>query len=415
MARELSFRAEHVPAVGYRAYRLQPRCAQPAFASGVSASTTTLENDCYRLEIDAQAGVVCSLLDKETGRELVDARARHPFGALLVRDPFGSEYLSECRKSIAGHAAPLSASLRVISAAQGYPRCETTYTLYAGEKRLDMAVHLLKDPSPLLEAYLCFPFNLPNGRFRYEGPLCIIDPCTDLLPGAYADRLTVQNWVAVTDERQSVLWSSREAPVVSLAQLWPGRVSPAHSAVVRADIEHPQPSSAALRGGSIYSLLTANNFGTNFAVAQSGELLFRYSITSLPGAVSDSQAVCRAKHFHTPLPTIFTAGAGPDELPAHDSFLQIDNPSIQLLALKCAEDGRGLILRLWNTGTEAAFTTITLPALSLTGAVVTDLAEEDTPARPLCGAHSVELTLAPLAIATVRLLYQGAADHESVD
>jgi hypothetical protein len=131
---------------------------------------------------------------------------------------------------------------------------------------VDVGVHVLKDPTPLLDAHLAFPFRVPGGRFRCEGPLAVLDPGADLLPGAYADRLTVQNWVAVGDGELAVLWSSREAPVVRLARLWPGGLPPAHSAVVRKDVEHPLQEASELRGGTIYSLLAANNTGTNFFV-----------------------------------------------------------------------------------------------------------------------------------------------------
>jgi len=285
LARDLLFHADAVPALGYRTYRLRPRAEPPVFADGVTAAATTLESPRYRLELDSATGFARRILDRETGHELVDAKAAHPFGAVLVRDPHGGPEMPVLQRIEAGRGGPLSGSLCAVFATRGHPRIEVTYTLFADEKRLDVAVALLKDPTPLLETYVAFPFHMPRGRFRYEGPLCAVDPACDLLPGAYADRLTAQNWVAVSDGDQSILWSSHDAPVVSLARLWPGRVSPAHSAVIRADLVHPRQTADDLRGGAIYSLLTANNFGTNFAVSQSGALLFRYSLTSLSGEI----------------------------------------------------------------------------------------------------------------------------------
>lgn len=458
LARDLCFTAVDVPAVGYRTYRLRPRETRPVFPAKVTAAGTVLENAWYRLEIDVATGFVISLLDKETGRELVQPAAAHPFGALLVRDPYGQESLSTCVSIEPGEDGACCAVLRVRHTAPGHPQIETTYSLTDGEKRLDIAVHLLKDPTPLLEAYLAFPFHLPEklygkdlsrdgaaidatgkaefrrvyedihdrnsnagrrgeskpartktsrtvsaGRFRYEGPCCVVDPAVDLLPGAFADRLAVQNWVAVSDDDYSVLWCSREAPVVSLARLWPGRVSPAHSAVVRADLEHPRPTAEELRGGTIYSLLTANNFGTNFAVSQSGNLLFRYSLTSQAGTMDDADAARRGQQWLAGLPGIFTRHDRPRTLPPSGSFLAIDNPAVRLLTLKHAEDGRGLVLRLWNPSAEHIAMRIALLHLTPAAASLLTLAEEDTGEALPVAEHQVAVSLPARSVVTVRV------------
>ena len=308
------------------------------------------------------------------------------------------------RRGLPGDQGPLSASLCVRLSAPGQPHVEEVFTLCAGEKRVDVAGHLLKDPTPLQEAHLAFPFHLPEGRFRYEGPLAVLDPGADLLPGAYADRLTAQNWVAVGDGKLAVLWSSREAPVVSLAKLWPGRLSPAHSAVVRRDVEHPRQEAAELRGGAIYSLFTANNTGTNFAVSQSGSPLFRYSITPRAGCVSDSQAVMVGQQSLTPLQTMFTEHLGPRPLPPVGSFLSIDHPSVQLLAMKRAEDGNGVILRLWTTGSTAAQVRLSLPELNVTEARLCCLAEEDIGEAVPTGRDDLCVRIPARGVRTVRVI-----------
>lgn len=403
LARDLVFRAENVPPLGYRTYRLQPRADKPTFVGEVSVSETVVENAFYRLEVDPSTGFVRSIVDKETGRELADENADHPFGALVVRDPCGCRESAVCTGVRSAENGPVRASLRVAHRAWGHPCVETTYTLHTDEKRIDVAVGLLKDPTPLLEAYLAFPFRLPEGRFRYGGALSIIDPCRDLLPGAYADRLTVQDWVAVSDGNQSILWSSLDAPVVSLARLWPGRVSPAHSAVVRGDLQHPCQTAVDLQGGSVYSLLTANNFGTNFAVSQNGALLFRYSITTAPGELSDADAAELGRAACTSMPTIFTKHPGSRPLSTTGCFLAIDHPAVQLVTLKHAEDGNGLILRVSNTSREPVSARLELPAIAVESAALTTLTEEDTDQPAAFGPHHVDLTLAPRQVVTLRI------------
>jgi len=403
LARDLVFHANGVPAIGYRTYRLRPRAEPPVFADGVTASDTALESPFYRLELDPATGFVRSIMDRESGRELVDANAAHPFGAVLVRDPYGGPQMPMLQRIETARGGPLSGSLRAVFATRGHPRIEVTYTLFAREKRLDVAISLLKDPTPLLEVYAAFPFDMPRGRFRYEGPLCVVDPGRGLMPGAYADRMNVQNWVAVSDGARSILWSSHDTPVVSLARLWPGRISPAHSAVVRADLVHPRQTPDDLRGGAIYSLLAANNFGTNLAVSQCGVLRFRYSVTSLAGTVGDAAASRQGSEFLTALQTLFTKHPGHRPLPPSAGFLALDPPDVQLVALKRAEDGRGWIARLWNAS-ESDVTARVLPLRGkLTAACLTNLAEEDSGETPAFSPDGAHVSLPARSLATLRL------------
>jgi alpha-mannosidase len=330
----------------------------------------------------------------------------------VVRDPYGHPELPLFQGIEAVPGGPLSQSLRAVFAAHGHPRIEVTYTLFAREKRLDVAIALLKDPTPLLEAYAAFPFDLPQGRFRYEGPLCVVDPARDLLPGAFADRVTVQNWVAISDGAHSILWSSHDAPVASLAQLWPGRISPAHSAVVRADLVHPCQRPKELCGGAIYSLLAANNFGTNVAVSQAGALCFRYSLTSLAGAVTDGAAARWGSEVLTPLSTIFTKHPGSRPLPPVAGVLVVEPADVQLVALKRAEDGVGWIARLWNPCDREQAARVVPCSGALTAAGFTNLAEEDTGEPLAIGPDGLAVPLAARAVATVRLQVEWESDNE---
>jgi hypothetical protein len=403
IARDLVFHADAVPPLGYRTYCLRSRADRPAFAVGAHGSGGAVESPFYRLEIDPETGCVRSLYDKESGREWVDPAGAHPFGAILVRDPRNRTEQAVLQRLLPARSGPLTAAARVVFAGHGHPRIEVTYTLCAREKRVDVAIALLKDPEPLLEAYVAFPFRLPAGRFRYEGPLAVVDPERDLLPGAYCDRLSIQNWVCASDGAQSLLWSSLDAPVVSLARLWPGRVSPAHSAVVRADLVHAPQTVGQGRGGAIYSLLAANNFGTNFAVSQCGGLLCRYCLTTISGNVDDGAAASAGRQFQTPLQTLFTEHPGPRPLPTVGSVLTLAPDGVQLLTLKPAEDGCGWIARLWNPSDGAVTAQLALPRTQVVAACLADLAEGAAGDALAVTGQEVSVPLTPRSVVTVRL------------
>ena len=404
LKRFIRFLAEDVPAMGYRTYRLAPREDRPTFPGAARATGTALENEYYRIEVDPAGGAVSSIFDKELGRELVDPAAEHPFGTLVVGEPDGAEHVCTCRGVDRVENGPLVASLRIRRSAVGHPVIEQTVGLQAGVKRIEFAVWVLKDPTPLLTASLAFPFDVPGGRFRTEGPWAVVDPPEDLLPGAFANRLTVQNWVAAAGPDVSVLWSSRDAPIASLARLWRPRVSPAHASVVQDNLADPPQRPEDLRGGRIYSCLFANNFGTNFSASQCGDVLFRYTISSAGGRVSDAAAAAFGQEAARGLTQIFTKHPRTRPLPPRKAFLEIDPPAVQLTALKRAEDGRGRIVRLWNLTDAPVETTLRGSHGQVQGAIRTDLAERDLPEAPDCQDDTVRLTLSPREVATLRIL-----------
>ena len=81
--RLLSFVARDVPALGYRRFELvADGAAQPAVEPG------PVENEHYRVELDAEGGYALRLVDLELGHDLVDAASAFGFGQ-VVRDLYG--------------------------------------------------------------------------------------------------------------------------------------------------------------------------------------------------------------------------------------------------------------------------------------------------------------------------------------
>lgn len=378
LRRDLRFVAHDVPACGYKAYRLVPRADVPAFSSGLRAEGGVLENEYYRMQVDEASGRVVSLLDRETDRELLDLDARHGFGALVVRGAGeNEEWVLEGARVTAGQAGPTSVSLNLWGGLLGHPRVHQTITLHQGIKRVDFAVRLLRDETPLLETHVAFPFAISPASFRYEGALCHLSPVVDYLPGCYWDAVAVDGWVAVGDGETSILWSSLDAPMVSLGGLWPGYVSPAHRCILPERSRHkPVPLDEA-RQGVVYSNVMNSNFGTNFYCTQAGSALFRYSLSSRRGPVSDAEASLFGREAMSPLGSIFTAQPRERTLPFADSFARVSPAHVNLQALKLAEDGNGYIVRLWNPSPEAQRARVELNLGRIVRVCETTLTEED--------------------------------------
>ncbi len=95
-----------------------------------------------------------------------------------------------------------------------------------------------------------------------------------------------------------------------------------------------------------------------------GKHTFAYSLLPYSGAWQD--VVAEARQAHLPLRAL-TASQASGPLPSRASFLSVDAPGVQVSALKGAEDGNGIVLRLFNVGDGPASGTLQLlhPAIRI--------------------------------------------------
>lgn len=410
LGRDLHFVARDLPACGYATFQLRPKPEKRDAPPPVSTSQLSIENEYYRLQADPDTGRVVSVIDIEADRELLDAEAPHGLGEIVVRTP---ESMLDWDRTLirrAGAAGPVYSTLELATSAPGHPHIVTAFALHQGIKRLEMAIRILKDPTPLLDVHLAFPFLLPDPTFRHEGVLSTLTPIDDFLPGAYWDQVTVQNWVRISGGGISLLWSSLDAPTCALGRLTEGYTSPAHSCVVPERIKHGPGDTGQVRRAWVYSLLCANNLGTNFSVSQSGSLLFRYSLTTAGGEMGDAEATLLGAEAMVPCQTIFTQPRRLGGLPLSSSMIDIEGGSPALLCCKRAEDGQGLILRLWNPAAETIESTVRFGFGAVERLGLTALTEDDDGqlSGELLGHDRASFTvrIGPGSIATVRVILQ---------
>ncbi|HCU36981.1 MAG TPA: hypothetical protein DGT21_16500 [Armatimonadetes bacterium] len=410
LGRDLHFVAPDLPACGYATFELRPRQERQATSATTSRSASSIESEYYRLQVDPDTGRVVSLIDIEADRELLDAEAPHGLGEIVLRTP---ESMLDWDRTLirrAGADGAVYSTIELATSAPGHPHIVTAFSLHRGLKRLDMALRILKDPTPLLDVHLAFPFLLADPAFRYEGVLCALTPMADFLPGAYWDQVTVRNWVRIGGSGISLLWSSLDAPTCALGQLTEGYTSPAHSCIVPERIKHEPGDAGQVRRAWVYSLLCANNLGTNFSVSQTGSLLFRYSLTTAAGEMGDAEAARLGADAMTPCQTIFTQPRRPGHLPLSSSMIAIEGGSPALLCCKRAEDGQGLILRLWNPTAETTESTVRLGFGTIERVGLTALAEDDdgqlTGELLGHGRRAFTVRIGPRSIATVRVILE---------
>jgi len=146
-----------------------------------------------------------------------------------------------------------------------------------------------------------------------------------------------------------------------------------------------------------------NNFRTNFINVHPGETLYRYSFSTHAGDWREGRAREFGWNVANPPVAVWMKGPRQGPLPSSTSFCQVDAPNVMLLTFKQAEDGDGYVLRLIETEGKETWVTVTMPHLALVHAFETNLVEENQRLLP-CGPQTVETTVRPFGIATIRVI-----------
>ena len=401
----LYFQASDIPALGYAVFTIAPAESPLEVKPRTIVRDNGIENDYYRVTIDPQSGDLLSLFDKQLKAELADPACRYRLNQYIHELPQGGrpavdnmEKLAEFDRASPASAVitpglqgPVAWSLIVRSSARMCPRLEQEVILYEGLKRVDIINRLEKEETLSPEAvYFAFPFRVPGGAFRLEITDAVLKPEAEQLPGTVRDWYAVQSWVEVANNELSVVWAPLEAPLVQLGDINTGKW------LSRLEAENAW----------ILSYAINNYWMTNFKASQGGRLTFRYAITSRPGG---SDAVLSTRfgwEARSPLIVQGLASGNTGALPAEGlSFLSVDQPNVLIQAVKPAEDGQGLVVRLREIAgreTTVRLSSYLFPAkgadLEMLG-----IAEDPGEERAVAG-DTGQVKLSPYEIKTVRII-----------
>ena len=186
-----------------------------------------------------------------------------------------------------------------------------------------------------------FPFNVPGGEIRMDVPFGVFRPELDQMPSACKNWLTVSSWADVANRDYGVTWVTLDAPLVQVggvtANLLNSQMNPD---VWRKKIEPTQ---------RLYSWAMNNHWGTNYRAYQEGPVVFRFVLrphlgTAVAETTRFAAACCQ------PLVAVPGRGPAPDARP----LLSVEPSEVLVSALKPSDDGKALIVRLFNAGTAPA-------------------------------------------------------------
>jgi alpha-mannosidase len=408
------FLARNIPPMGYAVYGIEQQAPAPAVADAPRARGNVLENASYRVTLDPKTGGVVSIRDKELQKELVDANADWPVNQYIhahvdkgyrgkgdrekagTVDGDGVRYLPDQVGPVRATAGPVRAALEVESRLTRGPAPATLrrrVVLYRGLKCIEFHNLVDKKASACKEQiYFAFPFAVPGKPVtRVELPYAMMRWDRDILPGCWRGYNSIQHWVDLSNEDYGVTFSPLEAPVVSLGGINSNRWDPKwHKTYVPPN-------------GHVFSYIMSNIWNCCYALWQGGPVTFAYRVTS-HRRPCDTAAAARFGWGHaTPLSAGFLDKQAGTLSPDQYSAIAIDAPNVMATALKRADDGRGWIVRLYETGQRSATTTLVrINFLTPAAASLNTLSEEHEKKLELTGS-AVKVRIKSNELLTVRV------------
>lgn len=397
------FTAPDLPSMGYARFDLV--VGELAEAPDAVPETLTLRSPFYEVQIDSVAGFIASIVDRDTGRELVDGRAAHGFNEYIY-DRYtsapGFNHLSGRveahdrsllgERNHAGYASVVAREsnagfdrIRLRMTAPGADWLETTVSLPKQQKQVLIENRLLKHGVAEKESvYFAFPFASgdPDPEYSITGGVTSLD--APHVPGSVQHMLAIRDWVGMQDELGSIAWVTADAPLIELQNI----------AIPYAPFPNSIPGDRHRRS-TIYSWALNNIWDTNFPPQQRGEMIFRYAISSDRDLDRRSLGMRTAASVTTPPIAVCLRTSNAPELRVRTSVLAVSHPLVEIVHLESGDE-TDLQAKLLSLADEPITIEVTAPGMRL-ARIGTFLGRHTTEAT------SNSLTLQPGEYVTIEL------------
>ena len=352
----------------------------PAPTSSVGVRDNVLENDLLRVEVGTD-GSIESLFDKRAQREVFNGRGNDLRIYDDLPDAWEAWNLTDTSHMVGEHVSDVE-SIRIIESGQlraalevcrrfGSSSITQTYRLKADSTRLDIVTEIdWHERRKVLRAL--FPLTVRSDYATFE--TCF---------GAVR-RPTHRNtsWDEARFEVPAHRWADLSEPGFGVSLLNDGRYG--HSVL-----------------GSTLGLTLLRSPRDPDPLADLGRHTFTYSIYPHPGDWNEAETVQEAIDLNSPLIAHFVGPSSSQSQPANHQWFEIDG--LTLAALKLAEDGDDLILRLYDPYGRHG-TALVRPRFSCARASLTNLLEEETERIGWEQDGSIQLSYHPFQILTLRLV-----------
>jgi alpha-mannosidase len=390
--RELTFRADHVPSLGYKLFELRQQLPRQ-HPTTLSITPSSIENEFFRIEVDRETGWLKSIVDKRNGRELLVGPGNELH--LLADYPkawdawniglTGVKYPSKFRKAEIVEEGPARAVLRLYrdylkpGVQKEYPTEEFPSSFFTQEIILYAGVDQIYfktdvdwwEEKTMLK--VAFPLTVSDTVATYEIPYGTIRRSTQLR----------NSWEKAKVEVPAQRWAD-------LSQNDYG-VSLLNKAKYGYDI----------KGDTIrLSLLRSPKWPD--PTADRGKHSIDYALYPHAKRWTEANTVRRGYEYNNPLLAVVTNGHN-GQLPESYSFINLEPENLVLTTVKKAEDSDAWVVQWYDAKGQDVEAELTLPKVPKK-VVRTNFLEEDREALPF-SRNTVRLRTSKNAVVTAKIFF----------
>ncbi|MBC7958488.1 MAG: DUF5054 domain-containing protein [Vallitaleaceae bacterium] len=364
-----------IPPLAYKVLKLiKQKSTQEEFRNIAyeKGENICLENDYLSLTINQSTGAIHSFRNTTTGKEWVDSNSQLGFGQFT----YDIHSKQEVNAYLKDYAYDLQNWYVDDFGKPGYPKSEhKTYMhttqkvsfqntdtygritieqicaaesveLYGNSKSLVTKITLFKDKNyielsyemhekqetPYVESgHFVFPLAATMPSYSINKIGSVIDPCQDIIKDANHMLYCCENWVDICDQGEGLLFVSYDTPLLSIGG----------NGIERYSGDYVPKESC------LYFNAFNNQWGTNFPQWMGGNYKFKYRIMPHDGNWQAINASRVSQSAMVPLLTSFVNRV--DEIGRGNRLVHNSLDALEIMVLKVAEDGDGLILRLRET------------------------------------------------------------------
>lgn len=376
-----------IPPGGYRTLPVEAVSSTRPVKAG-----NTFENSRFKIVLEPERGAIGSLMDKRSGRELVDSSGAYGFGQYLHEQFSADEVAAYCRNYIRGeknepgwtkyswayaqigkpNLPPASEmpyrALTPANCSVTRSRCGTTTTLemkaapeesgiaypvttrinlYDDADYVDMELTIDKPADIWPEAgWICLPFKVEAPSFRVGRNGFIMDPSRDIIAGANRYMYAVGTGVAIFDRQGGgVGICAPDTPLVSLGM--PG-------------CWKFDKSYVPIKPTAFFNLFN-NQWTTNYRFWNSGKWTYRFRIWSFDEYDATKALITPSLEMRYPVQCA-GANARRGKLPKRQAGVSVSRQGVMVTAFGMNPDGPGTLLRIWEMAGVSGKLAVTLPA-----------------------------------------------------
>ena len=349
---ELIFRAEHVPALGSKLYKVVAKKRE--VENVMKVTKTTLGNDLISLQVSPQTGNITSVKNFKNGYEYVDSSQglnsyQYVTGVYNGKARPGNPTIASDVSIRVGEKGPLLVSLLLTSKGQGINELTREIKLYHHSAAVELTNTFDKISTRKKEGvHFGFGFKLTNAVGHIDMPWSIVSPNINQLERANKNWFAFQRWVDISNKKYGVTWSAIESPLIEWGGLSGNILDGARQPWLWIK-DVPQSS-------AIYSWPLNNHWDTNFPLEQGGIMQQRYSFT-----IHEGYDVVAANRFgmetHRPLIAVQTR-----RNLISKPLVRINNERLLISTIKKTNDNRAILLRVRSISDKTETLTLDWPA-----------------------------------------------------